>query len=132
MKMTMEIDLPDDFLKDILTTICETPGAYGSAYWLTVEKVTKGEPSDYTEVELAYDLEEGEEGDCKGRFTLGLAQIAEGIVRIITGAPDKLSLHESNIGRVVAAVAAKDSGQIDGDAADWIAQAAIFGKVIYG
>ncbi len=132
MKMTVTLDIPDDFLKEVLVTICETPGAYGVHYWANVEKVTKGEPSDYTEVELAYDLEEGEEGNRNGRFTMGPEQIAKGIALIVNGAPGKIGLHESNIGRVVAAVAAKDSGNIDGEAADWIAQVAIFGKVIYG
>lgn len=132
MKLTMTIDIPDDFLKDVLVTICETPGAYGIHYWANVEKVTKGKADDYTEVELAYDLEAGEEGNRKGRFTMGLEQIASGIAIIVGGTPEKLALHAANIGRVVSAVSSKDSGQIDGEAADWIAQAAIFGKVIYG
>lgn len=132
MKLTMTVEIPDDFLKDVLTTITETPGAYGIRYWGDVEKVTKGEPSDYTEVELAYDLEAGEEGNRNGRFTMGLQQVAAGIALILGGSPEKLALHSRNIGRVMAAVATNDAGQIDGEAADWIAQAAIFGKVIYG
>jgi hypothetical protein len=132
MKLTMTVEIPDEFLKDVLTSICETPGVYGIAYWGNVEKVTQGRPDDYTEVDLAYDLEAGEEGNRNGRFTMGLQQVASGIAIILGGSPEKLALHQSNIGRVMAAVAANDAGQIDGEAADWIAQAAIFGKVIYG
>jgi hypothetical protein len=130
--LTIKLTLNEQFLKDVLVTICETPGMYGIGSWGAVKRVTKGKPDDYTEVELEYDLKEKDEGNREGLFVMGLPQVAEGIRRILTTPRDKMALHPSNMGRVAAAVCSDDSGQIDGEAADWIAQAAIYNEVVYG
>lgn len=121
----------EDFVKSVITSAIES-GNYGIAYWANVDSISKGTSSDYSEVKLKYDLRDKPEGNREGRFTLGVEQIGEGIRLIMTGDPKQLGLHESNIGRVAAAVSAKDAGQIDGDAADWIVQVAIFGEVVFG
>ena len=130
MKVKITLELDEQFLKDVLTTICES-GNYGINYWATPGRVVEGTPTDYTAVQIAYDREEGSEGDRKGRIKMNLKRVAEGIQRVLTTSPKELYLHESYIGRIAAAVAANDAGQIDGELADWIAQAAIFKKMVY-
>lgn len=124
--------LSKQFLMDVLCTICEG----GSNYWsdfVASKWEGEGPARGYTEAKMLYDDPEQDEGNRRGRFTMGLAQVATGIQLIlekfcIEGCDDKHNLAQEIKGRI----ATLDAGNIDGEAADCIAQVALFGEIVYG
>lgn len=74
-----------------------------------------------------YDRKEDEEGSRKGRATLDFAAVIMGLQRV--GSAD---IYPALKGRILSAMANDDSGDIDSEACDVIAQLAIFSEVVYG
>lgn len=129
MKIKLEYNLSADFLKSVLVSAFES-GVHGVQSWGTATAVARTDKSgNYIAVKLSYDLKEGNEGDRKGRCTVGLKAIAAGIVRLLD---NKIDMGSDLRGRLAVAVVTSDAGEIDGPLADCIVQAAIFGDVIYG
>jgi hypothetical protein len=121
----LTINISEEFLSDVLTVIVETPGVWGIHQWATIDEWNG------TTAKLHYDRADDDEGSRKGRATLTVASVLRGIQAIAETPRETMGLHPSNIGRVLGAAIANDSSDIDGEAGDWIAQAAIFGKQVY-
>lgn len=128
MKISIEFDLPAQFLKNVMVSALES-GQHGTSTWATCVQISKGTGSDYSEVILHYDLKDEAEGNRAGLHKMGLAEVAEGIKRALSHG---FELGSAVRGRIAQAVATYDSGEIDGPAADVIFQAAIYGEVVYG
>ena|SRR3990167_3887069 len=126
-RITLDFDLEEQFLKDVLVTICEG----GLCSWAHCERVwdQTGEGLDrsYTKARIRYDHQDQPEGSRTESFTMTLDAVAQGFRNLL--APD------FKIGDripIIAAIMEDDAGQIDANAADCIAQAVIFGELIYG
>jgi hypothetical protein len=128
-RLTIEVDLPDAFLVDVLTTAVEG----GINYW--VEEC--GEiihTNDLGVLVVKKVLAEGE----SRVFDIDLTTVMKGIDRILSGS---VQVRADLLGQVTRAVIALAqggidarfaAGEIDADGADVIVQAGAFAEIVYG
>jgi hypothetical protein len=123
MNLELQYTLPKDFLRNILISAFES-GVHGSHCWVDVVECRDTHAGGYDALYIKYDRKGGDEGSRKGRRVLDLEDVREGIRRLL--ASPKIKLHSSYRGRIAAAVVNQDSGEIDGELADYIVQAAVY------
>lgn len=138
--ITLDIEIPDQLCADILCTMLEG-GVYGIGYWACADNIQRTPGYDdperkadwnYVSAELSDAEHDEDDPDSKPQFepkTMDYALIRKGIAACL--APGA-NLNKSTQGYIFSGVVNKDGGDIDGDAADAIAQFAMFGKLVYG
>jgi hypothetical protein len=123
------------FLSDILTGMAETCPEMTS--WFgdeNIDIVRVGEDEDWLKplsvlrITGRYDRKKDDEGSRKGRTTLDFASVQIALTRLCTYQDLCVSIR----GRIIAGLIDNDCGHIDSEAADVLAQLAIFGEVVYG
>ena len=126
-QITLTFQLSEDLLADFLTVICET--SPDTAMWATARRIKRNAEGYVTQIELAYDTQDDDEGQRSGRAILDFDSIKRGIE--IALQPDtKISgqirdwIHEC--------IADGDACMFDADCADAVAQLAVFGELVYG
>ncbi len=137
LKITLTIDLDEDFMSDVLITAFD--GDLGACWywaspandgWLSTSGTgTWGTGKHWKQCAVVDAL--GSDGP-RIEWPVYLVDdkvIAKGIQQLISReAPVNNSIRES----IAAAVASGDAGDIDADAADVIVQVGLFGQVVYG
>lgn len=123
------------FLSDILVGMAETCPEMTSWFGdenIKVERIAEDgdwlEPLSVIRIVGKYDDPKDAEGSRQRKAVIDMASIAIALHRLITYGP----LSPEIKGRILTAMAENDSGHIDSEACDVIAQLAIFGEVIYG
>lgn len=120
-------ELSPQFVGDVLCTMIES--GYGWFAWESQERETAADEvlgwRYRAAVAVEIDEDDGTEGQ---RRKIDAAVIAEAIGKILTGGPTNSVLRDC----IASAVAEGDPGRIDAEAADCIAQIAVFGEVRYG
>jgi hypothetical protein len=111
MQVTLEFQLTQDSLDDIVDTACHCIG-----YW--------ADEADYDAGTLSISAEEGAE-----IHEIGRADIEKAMASIIEG---KVSISDSIRNDVSSAIREDDYGYIDSYAADALVQIACFGEIVYG
>jgi hypothetical protein len=123
------------FLSDILAGMAETcpemVGWFGDDKTV-IERIAEGEdwlsPLSVIRITGRYDRKEHDEGTRLGKATLDFAAVQLALTRLCT----YKALDDSIRGRIMLGLMDNDCGHIDSEAADVLAQLAIFGEVVYG
>lgn len=126
--ITITIDVPDSTCAAIICTAFES-GQYGIGYWACAEDVQHGseDPLDdlyYKSITLV-DAEEAEDW----KHVVDYAAIRRGLQAVLSPG---FKVNPTMRGYVQSGVVGDNLGDIDGDAADVIVQAACFGEIVYG
>lgn len=137
MLIKVEMELTEDFLSDVLVTAFD--GNYGGCWywarpadvenWLTTEK----DVLDDTVIWKQVFIEDKEDEDSE-LWRVSHNVVAKGIKRILNGNVKCHDLIAADIFNAVIfnAVATRDAGGIDAEAADCIVQAGLFSDIVYG
>jgi hypothetical protein len=116
--------IPKDFTASVVTTAIES-GVQGIGYWASTRAYAwQGE--DYAQAVIM-----DKESERPHMYVLNHETIKAGI-HMIMDRENEMALDDSYRHAVRQAVLDDDAGQIDGDLADQIVQAATLGDVIYG
>lgn len=123
-KFTIEHEVSDEFLADILITAVEG----GINYWAQVESYTHSRGPEYTRAMLT--PADGEAGGWPAKHVvLDTTVVLTGLQRVLG---HKVGCGEEVMNWIVSGSLNDDAGEIDADAADVIVQAGIFGELVYG
>lgn len=135
--ISLSFAVSKQFLSNILTGMAETCPEMVSWFGDKNTKIirieddkddqTWLEPLSVYRIVGRYDHKSDEEGSRKGRFTMDMTAIADGLRHV-----GNANIYPALKGRILSAMAEDDSGEIDSEACDVIAQLAIFGEVVYG
>ncbi|MGN7104887.1 hypothetical protein ACTHR6_24965 [Ralstonia holmesii] len=132
MDINLKLEVSDQFLWDVLCTAVEG----GSNYWAQFKTLERYEGEHGPEHARVRVTEYGDADSAVSRKEIGLTDLAEGMRRIMTRTMDKpedhANVHSSHSGALLVAVVEDDAGQVDGELADLILQAAMFGHIVYG
>jgi hypothetical protein len=124
MKINFNLDVSDEFLHDIFITANES--GY-SDYWAITGLIR------YNRLHVA---EYGDSVEMVSEKTITFPMLRQGIKRVLTRQMNNpapyANIHSRYSGRLLAALLEQDSGQVDGELADIILQAAYFGHIVYG
>lgn len=127
----IDIDLDDQFLKDVMTTMVES-GLDALWYWAKSINVDRDDDSNVVNI-VVVDLDEAEEnantGNAVDRHTIDSERVGQALQRLLDGS---VKVGPRVMGYIREGVASCDAGCIDADAADVIAQVIVHGEIIYG
>jgi hypothetical protein len=122
------------FLSDILVCMAETCPEMTSWFGdesTEIVRIAEGEdwltPLSVLRIIGHYDKKGRDEGSRTGRAAIDFAAVVVGLQRV-----PHADLYAALKGRIMQAMAENDCGHIDSEAADVIAQLAIFGELVYG
>ena len=133
-KISMTVEVSDQFILDILTTMVESGGSH---YWATFPKVNRLENSDISSF-MVVETEEAEDAKAMGKST---DEIMATMVETVT--PQSIV---DTLGKIMSTPALQhgyvwdyirqgmieqDAGEFDADATDFILQITLFDKVVY-
>jgi hypothetical protein len=113
MQVTIQMDISDEFIGDVIDT-----AGYGIGYWV--------ETAVWDEDGKTYTITEQETAD---EFVITYRRIAKSIEELIAG---KSNVRDSIIDNLRKAVTEDDGSYVDADVADVVIQYAIFGEMVYG
>lgn len=128
--ITVEIELSDRFIYDVLTTVVES-GAID--YWASFSEVNREVDTQdvisavIQDIDAEYHNDRGEPEFANEE--LGYDQIVNGIQKLLDGTVPVAKYIRNYVDN---GVRSDDAGEIDADAADAIVQAGVLGELIYG
>ncbi len=133
-KVNMVVEVEDQFIADIITTMVESGG---SRYWSTIERVRRDDDNDVLSFEVIEndELDEAIEDGMTGPMIV--ATMFETVTRqsIVDTLSKIMSTRDLQHGYVWdyirQGVAEQDAGMFDADATDFILQIAVLDKVVY-
>lgn len=118
MRITINLEIPEDLPRSILTTCVEG----GSAYWMQADLVVRTGELDVVKIVKPTDLEDGNPLGCGD---IDEATVIKGIKKLFAGGlPNRHDLR--------AEILKGDDCDLDASDCDAILQLGIFGDVIYG
>jgi hypothetical protein len=120
-KITVEVEVSEEFLLDIICTAAEG----GINYWAVEARNVKRGGRDGLDY-LSFEVRPEEE---KTWHLVNPAIIGQGIQLILSG---KVKISSQIAGWIQQGVTEQDAGIIDADCADCIVQAGVFGEIVYG
>lgn len=139
--ITLKIELPDQFVGDVMTTAVES-GGYALWYWEGFNMVeinrARANPEDnnqniagvvlddLTVYRIKFTVDHPQDND---EYIVEFSDVVTGIQWILDGT---VPVTSDIVGYIAQAVAEKDAGHIDAIAADCIMQAACFKELVFG
>lgn len=124
--INVTLEVTQQFLLDVLTTIVESPFTLWS--WDGIEVVNIDRDSDLNVTKLTIRFDDPR-NDAKRERTLDTGQVLLGIQRNLEG---RMNLDPTIVGYIMSGAKDNDAGHIDAIAADAILQAAALGELVYG
>lgn len=132
-KLSVEFEVPVEFLTDVLTTAVEG----GIAYWCRAKAIQRND--DLGVVRVVKPRPVGVEDDGRAWADIDLDVVHTGLHRLLTGSVQVNHRIKGYLLRAMSDLLNPDpqvrkyaAGSIDADAADCIVQAGLFAEIVYG
>lgn len=133
-KVNMTVEVDDQFISDILTTMVESGG---SSYWANILEVNRDDNGDVSSFMLVEDEEAQEAKDMGKSNDEIIASMAETVtaISIVDTLSKIMTTPDLQVGYVYGYIrdglAEQDAGMFDAEATDFILQIAVLDKVVY-